>query len=477
MTCVATKKARQRTSRLAAITDLVKLRRDPLGYFLDRSKNEADVFIAYAGLQPITVLNHPDHIARVFATNKNNYEKSEFFQRVYEFLGEGLFTTEGEVWQAQRRTVQPSVTGPNLKKLTQVLTQSVTDCISRWDGYAREGQLFDLRHECMMLTLDVALRCFFGTRLENEQEALYAALATLLRETERRMWSLFRHSNLLNPVKSLKYKQALKQIDAIILRLIDELGFDATEEPTLFARLARKAAKDGLTPTTLRRLRDETVSLFVASHETTANALLWAWIELASKPKWRARLVQEAYAIRGQDNPSFETLRNLPVAEASFKEALRRYPPVWTFSRTAIQDDMFGQHVVKAGSTVMLSPYILQHHKDFWSNPLQWDPNRFLERNEPKERWAYFPFGGGMHTCLGNRFSMLEGTAALAMVAARYELAIPNAASIRAEAMITVRPVGPVMAELKVLPKISRGSEIEVDASLAGGDSVTCQRQ
>ena len=192
-----------------------------------------------------------------------------------------------------------------------------------------------------------------------------------------------------------------------------------------------------------RQIRDEVITLLLAGHETTAVALSWTWYLLAQHQECEQRLHAEVDAVLGGRLPTVENLPNLPYCHMVLEEALRLYPPAWSFSRNALADDELGGYHISAGSTVLLCPYTTHRHPAFWEQPEVFDPLRFTpERVAARPHYAYFPFGGGPRLCIGTAFAMMEAQLILATVAQRYRLCLGTDVRVEPEPLITLRPRG-----------------------------------
>jgi len=435
-----------------------ELWRDPLNYFVRLSRRCGDVARMKLGTQEILFVNHPVLVQRIFRDNKENYIKSRYYRKLMPLLGQGLFTTEGELWRQQRTTAQSSFSGLELRKMLAQMAAATTDMLSRWEQYADEEREFDASREATRLTLDVVLRTLFDvTMTEDEVRSFDNALTALLLEAEKRIWSV----NVLRPYmptrSAIQFRAALKTLDSIVYRLIDERMANMPGSRNLFDQLCVAARARGWSRTSRKMLRDEVLSLIVAGHETTANALAWTWTHLATAPGHDQALHAEAQRVLGDSELTFESLQQLDFTRRVFQESLRFYPPVWTFSRQALADDVLGSVRVKAGDVVMMCAYAMHRHGQFWEDPEVFDPARFKEAPVAKRNpFVYFPFGGGRRTCLGNRFAMMEAQVVLALVARRFRLQLVPGQNVVPQAMVTIRPRDGVWVRLERRPSRSR---------------------
>ena len=190
-----------------------------------------------------------------------------------------------------------------------------------------------------------------------------------------------------------------------------------------------------------KQLRDEVMTIFLAGHETTANALGWTWYLLSRHPEVTRRLETELAEVLGGQTPTLDDLSKLNYTSMVIQEAMRLYPPVWIIGRNAVKADQIDGYDIPADSSIMLSPYVTHRHTNFWDNPEGFDPERFNpERAKGRPYFAYFPFGGGPRLCIGNNFALMEAKLVLATVAQRYRLELVPGHPVEPEPLVTLRP-------------------------------------
>ena len=231
----------------------------------------------------------------------------------------------------------------------------------------------------------------------------------------------------------------------------------------IMERLNKKASSDDLLNTLIEAekacgwdenshnsIRDQVISIAIAGHETGAISLCWLAYTLSKNPEIARKIRQEANDVIGSKIPDFQTFQNLKYTQKVFKEILRLYPPLWTVSRQAKEEDFLGNQKIPKGAIVMISPYTIHRHPKFWKNPEGFDPERFTEENEnARHKFAYFPFGGGPHLCLGNRFGMIDGVLSLAMICQKFDFELVTGQNIFPIPMTTLRPNGPMLIKVR----------------------------
>ncbi len=425
--------------------------RDPLGFLTGASRDYGHVVPLKLGRDMVYMINHPDLIRRIFQDNRDNYVRSKYYGHLSPILGEGLFTLEGKGWQKQRQAAQPSVSGPNLKKMVAHMVNSTQALVGRIREYHGRDEAFDMSYEAAHLTLDVVMRSFFSNDLtDDDAKTVYRSLTALLREVERRMWTFFPVLDWLPTKKNRAFRAHVGALDAIVYRLINE-RLDARDRgDDLLGMLILMEEAAGFDDNSRKSLRDQVISVLLAGHETGANSLAWLTCMLSKYPGVANRVAEEAEAVLDGSPVDIGAIGRLTYTRAVFKEILRLYPPAWTMTRAAVEEDNLNGFVIPKGGTVMLNPYVMHRHPGFWDNPEGFDPDRFLDqRDEERLKYAFFPFGGGPHVCLGNRFAEMEGTLTLAILAKEFALELVPGQILEPVPMTTLRPGGPVIVRAR----------------------------
>ncbi|MCZ7567118.1 MAG: cytochrome P450 [Ardenticatenaceae bacterium] len=420
---------------------LPDFRRDPLTFYLNAQRQFGDVIRFRGGPWRWYLLAHPDDVKHVLQDNHPNYRKGRFYDLLRPTLGEGLLTSEGRFWLQQRRLAQPAFHRQRLASFATTMTDATARMLERWQVYARSGEPFNVAAEMMRLTLEVVGGTLFSTDVTGEAEAVGRALTVVIEYVNDLETRLFPLPPSIPTPANRRYRAAQRTLDEVVRHVIDERRRAGTDRGDLLSMLL--LAQDEETGASMndRQLRDEVMTIFLAGHETTANALAWTWYLLSKHPSAGRRLHAELADMLGGRRPTVEDLPRLNYARMVIEEALRLYPPVWGFGRQAITDDEVGGYFLPANSLVVLSPYVTHRHPDFWENPEGFDPQRFMPQHAAaRPRFAHFPFSGGPRQCIGNAFAMMEAQLILAMVAQRYRLDLVPGHSVEAEPTVTLRP-------------------------------------
>jgi cytochrome P450 len=399
------------------------------------------------------LVNEPEVIGRILEGNYRNYPKSDYYHRVRSLFGAGLFELEGEVWRKKRQTVQRPFTRPNIERSVAVMVEEIDALFDRWEAHADTGVAFDICPSLMAVTLNVISRALCSSPIQEDLVELSGALATVMREGERILWSLWPALHRLPTPHHLEVKHALQVIDRMIYRMVRERIESGVARGDLLDTLLAQRDESGA-PVSMEVIHDDLLTMLIAGHETTAIAIGWASASMSRSPHVLARLKAEASRVLGTQKPTAADLGALEYASWTFQEAIRFFPPFWTISRKPLADDMLTtaegkRYAVPAGSTLMLCPYVTHRNARHWQNPEGFFPERFSpEEVARRHRWAYFPFGGGPRVCLGKHFALVEGQLFLAMLAQRFTLHLEPGARLSAEAMISLRPRGGIRMTL-----------------------------
>jgi len=415
---------------------LPEFRKDPAGFLEKMSRQYGDVVFVPLGRQHIYYLGHPDAIRDVLVTHQNKFKKSRMLERARVLLGDGLLTSEGEHHRRQRRLVQPAFHRDRLAGYGAVMVERSALARDQWQS----GQPFDVLQEMMRLTLAIVAKTLFSTDVDSEADDIGAALTQVFDLFEV---ILMPFSEILEklPLPAVRrFKRARKRLDETIYRLIAERRASGSDAGDLLSMLLLAQDEEGSGGMTDEQVRDEALTLFLAGHETTADALTWAWYLLSQNAAAEAAFHAELDRVLAGRLPAFEDLPQLRYTESVFAEALRLYPPAWGIGRRALENYPVGDFVIPARSVVLMSPYVVHRDPRWFPDPLAFRPERWLTDDPARLKFAYFPFGGGARVCIGERFAWMEGTLLLAVIGQRWRLRLEPGHRVETHARITLRP-------------------------------------
>jgi len=419
--------------------DLPKFRKDPLGGFFHAALTYGDV-VRYRGLWISHQLSHPDHIQQVLQGNVANYRKGRGYKILKLSLGEGLLTSEGALWQRQRKMTQPSFQGQQVASFVATMADNALAMLRRWENNAQQHTVFDVVPDFMRLTLNIAAQVLFTTNLEADTESIRRTLDIGRDYSLERAWSIFPLPLSVPTRRNREYRGALAHIHGIMDRIIAGRRQSSARISDLLTMLMEARDENG-DPMSDKQLRDEIITLLTAGHETTTLVLSWTCFLIATRPDVVERMTAEAAFLNGR-SPAYEDLMKLRYSRMVVEESMRLYPPVWTLARTAVNEDQIGGYRIAAGSEILIFPYITQRHPKWWQDPDAFRPERFAPENSAaRPRYAYLPFGAGPRTCIGLNFAMTEILVVLTMILQRFRLKLAiDPASVRPDPSVTLQP-------------------------------------
>jgi cytochrome P450 len=422
---------------LPLVGNLLAFRRDPIGFFQSATKEYGDVVrFKLAGLE-CYLLNKPEYIQDVLVTHHRNFVKGRGLERAKDFLGEGLLTSEGEQHLRQRRLMQPAFHRQRVTAYGTTMAEHAARTRERWS----DNTTLDLDQEMMRLTLSIAGKTLFDADVESEASEIGAALTTMMQGWPKLLSPLYPILSKLPLPSNRLLREAQQRLDDTVLRMITERRASGEDRGDLLSMLLMAQDEEDGSGMSDKQVRDEAMTLFIAGHETTANALTWTWYLLAQHPAVEAKLHDELDAVLSDRLPSAEDVSRLSYTRKVFTESIRLYPPAWTIGRRALNDYDIAQYRIPANSMIFMSPYVTQHDPRYFPNPEVFDPERWTpEAQAARPKFSYFPFGGGPRQCIGEAFAWMEGVLLIATIAQRWQLHLVPGHPIAMQPLVTLRP-------------------------------------
>ena len=421
--------------------NLPAMAKDSLGFLMRSALTYGDVVRFRFLSEEMVLVNHPDYIKHVLQDNNHNYNKDTFdYDLLRIVVGNGLLTSDGDFWLRQRRLVQPAFHHERLAAFGALMTDSTQALLDRWQARSDRDQPLDVAHEMMRLTLHIVGRALFSIDIDAEADEFGQAFTTMNKYLTESFYRVLPIPMSFPTPRNRRAQRALRTLNQVVRRIIVDRRRTGVDKGDLLSMLL--AARDEETGEGMddNQVRDEVMTLLLAGHETTANALSWTWYLLSTHPAVECTLHAELDRVLGGRVPTVRDLPNLPYNRMVIEESMRLYPPAWAINRKAIADDEIGGYTIRAKSMVFMSAYTMHRHPAFWDNPEGFDPERFTpERSEGRPHFAYFPFGGGPRLCIGNNFAMLEAQLLLATIAQRYRLELVSGHVVMPEPLITLR--------------------------------------
>ena len=423
--------------------------RRPLEFLPRLVRDQGDIARFSALGQRIVVLSHPDDIRDVLVTNARVFHKGRGLERARMLLGDGMLTSEDDLHLRQRRLAQPAFHRARVSAYGDVMARYAERRADAW----RDGETLDLAREMATYTLAVVGKTLFDADIEGEAPEIGRALSDALAAFT---FSVLPFAPLLLKLPlpvSRRFARARARLDATILRLVAERRASGEDRGDLLSMLllAQDTEGDGRGMTDMQ-LRDEAMTILLAGHETTANALSWALYLVATHPEVRSRLHAEIDALGDAVLGANDVVR-LPYSRAVLAEALRLYPPAWVVGRRALAPYEVGGMTLPARTIVLMSQYIVHRDPRWWPDAERFLPERWLAgggATEPaRPRLSYFPFGAGTRVCIGEQFAWMEGILALATVSRRWRFEIVAGHPVVPHPIVTLRARHGIMAVVR----------------------------
>ena len=424
--------------------------RDLLSFYMDTARQYGDIAHFGRGSYSSYFVVHPDYVKHVLQDKVRNYPKKNRFNDMLKPLtGEGLLTSDGEVWRRSRRLSQPAFHRQRLAGFATNMTEATQAMLARWAPLAERGQALDVSREMQRVTLSIVGRALFSADIGADSDEMGRAVTSIFEHFNHRFRHPLSWPESVPTPRNRRFHTAIATIDSVSYRLIAEHRKADTDSGDLLSMLI--AARDEETGQGLndRQIRDEVGTFLGAGHETTAVTLAWVWYLLSKHPHVERQVHAEVEAVLGGRTPTVEDIPRLSYTRLVIQETLRLYPPAWGMSRGIAGDDTIDGYPIPAGALMVLSPYVTHRHPAFWDNPEGFEPERFTpERVAERPRYAYFPFGGGPRQCIGNEFALMETQLIIAMVVQRYRLQLVPGQHIEPDPIFTLRPSSGVQVTL-----------------------------
>lgn len=432
------------------LTNLRMVMRDRLQMMRSGVDTYGDAVRFRVGPKTLYLFNHPDHARHILSQHPEHFRKGLGLVHAKRALGDGLLTSDGERWRAQRSTVQPAFGRDRVVDAADVVVDEMARVLARWR--AHPGEQTDLVTEMTQLTLGVLGRALLKVDL-GTSASIGRAFEVVQAQAMFEMSTLSAVPSWLPLPRQWRFRRARRMLDRLVDGLVSAHGAvpdHPDEADDLLARLVAAAREETDPRTRRRRLREELVTLLLAGHETTASTLGWTWYLVSRTPEVFDRLHEEAVSVLGDRRPTYDDLGRLSYTTQVVQEAVRLYPPVWMLPRISRQPDTIGGYDVPAGADVLICLYTLHRHPEFWDRPEEFDPGRFSpDRAADRPRYAYLPFGAGPRFCVGSNLGLAEAVLVVAMTAREFRLERVSSAPVTPEPMLSLRLRG----GLPVIPR------------------------
>jgi cytochrome P450 len=424
---------------------------DPLATYCTLWRKYGDaVRLPFSPKRQFFLLTRPEYAEHVLVSHQDRYQKGFTYRPFKAFLGDGLLTKEGAVWQRDRRLVQPMFSHRHVQSFTPAVVAATRNRVAQW----APGTTIDIAAEMRALTMEFIGRVLFETDLSGDAESIGRAVTLLQRSMA--VAAIIPTSMPPERLRAAATRivpglgQAWRTLHSLIAKIID-VRINAPHDQPRDLLDVLLAGRDEQ-PLSRTEIQAEAMTYVCAGYETTANTLVWTLTLLSRYPAAYQRLVAEVDDVLGGRDPQASDIEALPWAQAVLSESMRLCPPAWHLERDAVHDDNIAGISVSPGDTIGISPYLLHRHPEFWPNPEGFDPQRFLQDcASTRPRYAYLPFGGGRRICVGAGLANIEVTLALVVLAQSARVDLVQTAPLRARADVTLHPRGPVFATVTSL--------------------------
>jgi cytochrome P450 len=435
---------------LPVLGSALSLRRDVLGMLTRVAREYGDIAHIPLLLQSRILVSSPEWIEDLIVRQPQKFDKGPGLKDASRrLLGQGLLTSEGELWRRQRRLAQPAFHRQRIAEYAQVMVEQAAAHTRDW----RDGETRDMAEEMMALTLIIAVKTLFGIEFTEEAKRVGPAVTLLMRYQLGRLRSPLKIPMHWPTPSNLRAERAYQFLDSLVYGIIEERRrrreAGEPEGRDVLSLLMNAMDEDG-SHMTAKQLRDEVMTLFIAGHETTAVTLGWLWHLLAHHPKVEARLCEELQRVLGGRAPTPEDLPRMPYLDAVVHEVLRLYPAAYVLQRTSVEPfDLAGYHF-PVNTTVIMSQWIVHRDPRLFDAPEEFRPERWLDGLESRlHPYAYFPFGGGPRRCIGQIFALMEAALVAATVAQKFRFSEPEGVSVVPEPLVTLRAKGGLPMKVK----------------------------
>ena len=390
--------------------------------------------------------NHPDYIRDVLVTQNSNFAKGRALQKAKRILGDGLLTSEGETHHRQRRLVLPAFHRQRIASYGSVMVEHAARTADRW----QDGMRVDICQEMTRLTLGIVAKTLFDAEVGDEANEIGEAMTVMLEMFNLLMYPFAEVLEKLPLPMVRRYEKMRFRLDSTIYRIINERRKAGIDRQDLLSMLLLARDEDTGGKMTDLQVRDEAMTLFLAGHETTANALSWTFYLLSQNPEAEAKLHSELADVLKSRAPTFEDVAKLPYTEMVVAESMRLFPPAWGIGRRSLVDQSIGPYSVPVGSIILLSPFVTQRDQRFFPDPDQFKPERWTaEWKASLPPFAYFPFGGGTRRCIGEGFAWAEAILILATLCNRWRVRMDQSEAVEPHALFTLRPRNGIQMKLE----------------------------
>jgi len=419
-------------------------RRDPLAFFTKLARDYGDVSQLKLFDFRTLFINHPNDIEDMLVNKARKFEKGRVLKANMRLFGEGLLTSEGDFWLRQRRLVQPAFHRGRVAAYGTTMVEYAERAMRGW----KNAEVRDIHEDMMEITLQIVGKTLFNAELTRDAKEVGETMEVLLKLAADFGKTILIPLWVPTP-RNLRARMGIRRIEKIIYRIIAQKRAEARDTGDLLSMLLAVQDEDGSRMTD-KQLRDETITLFLAGHETTANALSWTIWLLAQNPAAERKFFDELAGVLNGRPPNVEDIPKLTYTANVLTESMRLYPPAWGMARLVKEEVEVAGYKLGPGDGVACAQWVVHRDARWFEEPEKFLPERWegdLVKRLP--RFAYFPFGGGPRQCIGNSFALMEATLILATIARKFRFKLVEGHAVKPLASITLRPQHGIRAALE----------------------------
>lgn len=415
---------------------------NPLALLISLKNNYDDVVAVLLGGKQYHIIQSPEGCRHVLQENAKNYFKPGTAKLMKRFLGNGLATSNGDLWLRQRRLIQPAFHRKKIEGLAKTINEETAKLIQTWRQRPANREV-NINQEILKLTLANINKTMFGTDLNNRTEEIADIINRLLSYASSSITSWIKIPLSIPTPSNLRFLKANREFEKIIYQIIEQRKKENKETSVDLLDLLLCAYDDeSKSYMTAQQLRDEITTVFMAGHETTAQTLSWVFYQLAANPTIYAKVKAEAENL-GPGEITIDSLQKLSYTKAVIEETMRLYPPVWVMARKSIAADTVSGFHLPAGSTILINVYGMNHNNGYWHSPEMFLPDRFdVTNKETRHPFLFIPFGGGQRLCIGNLFAMLVMQTIVVRLVKEFRFTVPPGFKAVAQPNVTLRAKG-----------------------------------
>jgi cytochrome P450 len=401
--------------KMSPITSTLAFIRDPLAFLMQLGQDSRIAHFRLGWFHAYLV-NEPEYIREVLVEQANKFHKTQLSKSLLtQLMTDSFVIAEGTEHRQRRALVHPALHATAIAQYAEAMVASTVQVAAQW----RDQQVLELSQEMMKITLAIVVKTLFGASIETETQRAAQAMESVV--CHLKLGIPF--PRWLPTPRNRALARANAELDTIILKIIREYRQKQHPEYNLLTMLMEATDEAGATRLNDQQVRDEVLALFIAGHETTANALTWLWYLLGEHPDVEQQVRDELQSVLGDRLPTLHDLSKLPYLEMVIKETLRLYPPGWLLERQAIEDTHVKEHRFQKNALVLISPYLTHRDSRWFEQPDAFIPERFTEAREKTiPKYAYLPFGGGARYCVGQAFASMEMKLIAATVLQKYHV-------------------------------------------------------